>query len=79
MMCRYRYSFDRKVSYGWYECDIEDFKKLWKKIRSCCEWCVVDIWNDCRGCWDLCDCWEYNKIWKDNGWYKKGWKFMSGV
>lgn len=79
MLVRYMYSFDGKVSYGNYVSDVEDFKKFWNKVKNSIDWCIVDVWDDSRGNWDLCDCWEYMKVWKDNGWYKKGWKFMSGI
>lgn len=75
-MVRYKYCIGDKI-FGYYVCDVKDFKDFWRSIRNFIDWCVVDIGVSGLD-WCVCDCWVYYREWKINGWYQNGWKFLSG-
>lgn len=77
MDIRYKYKLVNGDVVGYYECDVKDFKLMWKKIRNDVDWCCVDFREDCL-IWSLCDCWLYDRNWKIKGWYENGWKKLSG-
>lgn len=79
MLVRYKYKMLSGNVVGCYECEVEDFKKLWKMIGNSVVSCSVDMWDKDRGKWSVCDCWYFNRVWKLNGWYNKGWKLLSGI
>lgn len=76
-LVRYKYCIGGKI-YGYYVCDVQDFKKLWKKICSSVDWCNVELGVSGVN-WYVCDCWVFCREWKIKGWYKNGWKFYKGV
>lgn len=49
----YNYFDKNEKVVGWYQCSIEDFKKMWKVVKNEVSSCVVKLDNG--------DCWLYVK------------------
>lgn len=76
-LVRYRYCVGGKI-FGYYVCDVVDFRKFWKSIGRNVDWCIVDI--GIKGLeWSVSDGWIFDREWKKKGWYQRGWKFYKGV
>ncbi len=74
----YSYKLMNGNEVGWYECDVLDFKKMWKRIRNDVRCGLVKLDNG--------DCWLYsrNEVRKDrfvgvNGWSKLGWNSILSL